>query len=166
MRRPAPLSLAEQEREEATRALEELESDIEIEESAGKKVQEEAVMVNPILNKKICDICGKLFHKKSLKKHKTREHLSQKYACEVCGVIVSSSHNLVRHFKKVHEQVGKEEQCETCGRKFKSLSSLNYHITRVHSDMVNNRVGCGKCDKLFTTKRHLNRHMRKVHNKK
>lgn len=75
--------------------------------------------------------------------------------CHICGKVLSSSTNLLRHM--MYHRPERPFECNTCGKGFKDVSNLKKHT------MIHNRIfPCHMCKKSFLRKSllalHLQRH--------
>lgn len=138
----------------------------------------------------ICDICGKrVITKRGIRKHMIDHGADEirparKHLCTVCGIWLSSGHNLNIHDKVVHKQERdfpcphcdrsfsfahhlrahinrhtgyRPHTCQTCNKNFFELSNLNEHIKSVHLNVK--RYICSICSKTFSRSGNLSAHM-------
>jgi len=87
----------------------------------------------------ICEVCGKEFQKKSMKRHlDTHEPNKPVFICDVdgCSKILSSKPNLESHQKRIHEGKVVKFPCSHpgCCKQFWSSSRLENHILKHHSE--------------------------------
>lgn len=112
-----------------------------------------------------CDICDKRLHtKRGIREHMTvhgagERRTRRKHLCTVCGIWLSSAHNLNIHDKVVHKQE-RDFQCPHCERSFSFAHHLRAHINR-HTG--NRPYSCQSCDKKFFECSNLNEHIKSVH---
>lgn len=107
--------------------------------------------VPPIL-KVTCEICGRIFTKRSyyLQHHKA-VHSGKQCRCDTCGKYFINKEILAEHSLK---HVNKSYKCTSCPRKFR-----HKHDMLVHSySHVGGRFFCEFCNKGFNRIDHLNNH--------
>lgn len=94
-------------------------------------------------DKKICDLCGKVYYTvKGFKSH-FKTHLSietPKLKCLVCEEEFRSKSTLKAHIRRRHSQA-EPEICNICQKKCKSKAALTRHIRYVHQP-----TNCYKCE--------------------
>ena len=79
-------------------------------------------------NNIVCDICGKLFSRKStLTRHiKTVDEKPTDFKCSLCVLSFTRNDNLSRHIGDVHLRV-KNFKCSRCGKLFCQKVNLKAH---------------------------------------
>ena len=108
--------------------------------------------------KAICDICGAVVIKTSLKRHK-RKH-GNLFKCSICSSKFSE-----RCALKEHERLHIEPLiCDICGKKFLSRKGMRMH-TRDHDESHKRNFLCDICNQQFDSKKHLQEHQNAKHYK-
>ncbi|XP_022244494.1 zinc finger and BTB domain-containing protein 14-like [Limulus polyphemus] len=81
-----------------------------------------------------CVVCNqKLNSRAALKRHmKIHFPSREKFACFLCGTVVSRKDHLNRHMRWQHKDL--VFICPICKRLFMSNDELNYHLTNSHKD--------------------------------
>lgn len=102
-----------------------------------------------------CDLCGKLYEKRSLKSHMMTHTGERPYKCEVCGNSFVQRIHLRTHMK-IHTGE-KNYFCETCGKMFALKSTLDVHC-RTHTG--EKPYTCPICLKSFASLTSLRQHRR------
>ncbi|XP_060566600.1 uncharacterized protein LOC132725478 [Ruditapes philippinarum] len=78
----------------------------------------------------ICDICGKIYHKKAtFAAHKLKHTGIRKFKCNICEKSFLYESNLQTHVL-VHGE--KKEECKVCGMKFTLPHHVRAHMQRKH----------------------------------
>lgn len=104
--------------------------------------------------KYICDICNKVFDKRSyLKQHAFFHTGIKKFICEICNASFSVKSNLTKH-KFTHSEL--PFKCDICEKKFVANSLLERHKM---SHFGIKPFECNLCQKKFTQKVHLVYHL-------
>ncbi|GBN03414.1 Zinc finger protein 782 [Araneus ventricosus] len=105
-----------------------------------------------------CDICYKIFSRKSRLTYHYRTHTKEKpYSCNVCNQKFSQKGNLNVHFRTHTHTKEKPYSCDACSKEFSQKSHLNRHY-RTHTK--EKPYSCVLCSKAFSQKCHLNEHYR------
>ncbi|KAL4222429.1 hypothetical protein ACF0H5_018468 [Mactra antiquata] len=108
-------------------------------------------------NKVPCDICGHMFKKRNLKRHRESHTELKLYACDYCNKGFKTRSQLYNH--KLHHNTEKSHTCHVCGKSFNNGPNLRQHI-KTHTR--ERTLKCPVCSKLFTSnyilKDHLLRH--------
>ena len=108
-----------------------------------------------------CDRCEKSYLVKTeLKKHISIAHEGQKFPCELCTDVLSSSQALKRHTRNVHEIKVKNFKCQFCGKSFKDKQTLQKH-EKIHDEIKSDP--CPQCGKVLSSNDVLRIHIRRVH---
>ena len=104
-----------------------------------------------------CKHCGKLFHYETyLREHISSVHLKIfNYQCTECGKLMKSKTGLVSHVKQFHRENNEIFTCETCGKCFKQKGNLNTHM---YSHQTQRNFICEFCHKSFKYPDQLSRH--------
>lgn len=133
-----------------------------------------------------CDLCGQLFHRYALYRHRRDVHNPTVCECELCNTKFKSQEYLQRHMQYKHGIGAKNLTCGTCNKTFRSEVSLQTHPCGSTNSMVpgdpgkeywtdnyveqqkpkqklNDRVECEYCGKSFHIFA-IYRHRRDVHN--
>ncbi|KYQ55306.1 Transcription factor IIIA, partial [Trachymyrmex zeteki] len=105
--------------------------------------------------------CTKSYTNSSHLKRHSETHISVKkvYKCKECLMLMSTLHNLKRHYKRMHSE--KKLSCKECGIAFNKRYQLVNHQAEQHSKSM---YKCDKCTKSFGTLSIFDRH-RKTHEK-
>ncbi|XP_065074970.1 zinc finger protein 732-like [Ochlerotatus camptorhynchus] len=137
-------------------------SDPEMSEQCGKKLDEEVEKAAPIVRRRfvpvrnkaqMCEICGELVPMAKLEDH-TNRHLDDKpYHCseEGCGKTFFSLTTKNSHIRTVHsEKKHKWYSCPLCSKKLRGIAVLRKHMY-IHKDNRSNphKVACSICGKGF-----------------
>jgi hypothetical protein len=122
---------------------------------------------------RVCNICGKIFENRLLRRlHSNRYNVSEQ-VCEICSMKFSSKFNLSRHLTEQHDAMkdigfhkddGNQEtsyKCKTCDRAFWYQRNLKLHEYSVHDKK--DQVQCKLCDEEFSSKGNLKRHLEEQH---
>lgn len=107
-----------------------------------------------------CDECEKVYSSsKALKRHDLSAHKKNKYSCNKCTKSFCSKESLYHHRRGIHAG-DKPYTCEECGSSFNFSHSLKLHLLK-HSGK--RPFQCKECDKTYLTANHLKMHMIGVH---
>lgn len=105
-----------------------------------------------------CDICGKLFTRKSHIEFHMRIHMNVKpITCELCGLSFRKRSNMTAHKQSVHSNVCRFA-CEVCNRQFKRKAGVLLHMTK-HTGATPYK--CEKCLRQYKSPSGLRKHRRK-----
>ncbi|XP_018402916.1 PREDICTED: zinc finger protein 572-like isoform X1 [Cyphomyrmex costatus] len=106
--------------------------------------------------------CTKSYTNSSHLRRHSETHSSMKkvYKCKECLMMISTLHNLKRHYKRVHSE--KKISCKECGINFNKRYQLSNHQAEKHSE---NMYKCDQCNKSFGTLSIFDRHQ-KTHEKR
>lgn len=118
----------------------------------------------------VCSICGIYFkNSKALYDHKG-SHLSElKYECELCGIQMKSTQDVLEHYMKVHqkERDPPEFSCSQCNKTYRQKKTLNKHFKDCHGiDSDSNKFKCDICDYRGKSKDQLKGHISWWHKRK
>lgn len=135
-------------------------------------------------SKVTCDLCGQLFHRYALYRHRREVHNPVEVTCKLCNTKFKSEEYRHRHMQYKHG-MGKNLTCGTCNKTFRSEVKLKSHqCTGPSNTMVptdpgkeywnanyvdqkpkihHDRVECEYCGKFFHIYA-IYRHRRDVHN--
>lgn len=95
------------------------------------KPKDERVWKQLPIEKRICDICFKVFkYRPSMLKHRKKHEMSGKH-CKFCDEIFDNAVKLYRHMEDKHEKE-KNIVCTECGKKFFKEWNLKMHMA-VHT---------------------------------
>ncbi|GBO09773.1 Zinc finger protein 197 [Araneus ventricosus] len=102
----------------------------------------------------VCNVCNKIFTRRSNLRSHVLIHSDQKdYACDVCGKTFLLKRSLTRH-NFVHSGLS-SYVCEICKKSFRDQHNLMLHCV-IHSD--ERHYKCELCDKQFRHKHSLDQH--------
>ena len=116
---------------------------------------EESTIVKEPSKEAICDLCGLVFPKATVKRHRARLH---KCPCKICDKIFISKPKLNIHMKSHENKTSDDFECEVCGI---TLSKLGGKVqTKLIAEHISleHRFGCTSCPKKFTSAERLNVH--------
>ena len=68
-------------------------------------------------NKDLCAVCGRLYLKKYIAKHKCRVPEPRVFECQVCNVKIAYKANIIRHYVEVHKCLKKDIPAEILSAK-------------------------------------------------
>jgi hypothetical protein len=115
----------------------------------------------------ICDICGIVLKRSSVKSHKQVVHSGVKdFTCEQCGKTFSQKNGLQSHISGVHGQniAGKYQfQCDKCDYTTVAEHKLKKHNEATHIREV--KYKCDMCNYFGYRKHGLENHINAVHKK-
>ncbi|CAG2194846.1 KRAB [Mytilus edulis] len=107
-----------------------------------------------------CEECEKVYSSsKALRRHDLSAHKKNKYGCNICDKKFCSKESLYHHKRGIHAGE-KPYTCEECGSSFNFSHSLKLHMLK-HSGK--RPFQCVECDKTYLTSNHLKMHMIGVH---
>ncbi|XP_041377910.1 zinc finger and BTB domain-containing protein 41-like [Gigantopelta aegis] len=111
----------------------------------------------------ICEVCGKVFKKNSLKSHMNNTHLDQAVPCEFdgCSSIFVTKMKMKQHYRHVHLGI-KAVKCpfEGCSYGCHSKCRMDIHYNMVHLKVRSIPCTWPGCDKRFYRDTHLAVHLR------
>ena len=117
-------------------------------------------------HERFCKECEKVFSKKEYLEHMESVHGSQKYSCEVCSKMFSSTWKLDKHLKNDHLQ----KPCSICNKEFENLKQLRSHKKTVHEIETkpkevpySSEIICEDCGQVFNYKYNLQNHRIRMH---
>eukprot|EP00088_Acartia_fossae_P062637 TRINITY_DN7576_c0_g1_i2.p1 TRINITY_DN7576_c0_g1~~TRINITY_DN7576_c0_g1_i2.p1 ORF type:complete len:603 (+),score=61.45 TRINITY_DN7576_c0_g1_i2:39-1847(+) len=109
------------------------------------------------MTRHICDICGKSFRLKHLKRHK-KTHLVDELFCALCNIHFQDKKTYLVHTRG-HKPQQKKAFCDQCGQSFSHESTLKSHM-KMHQG---EKVTCETCKRSFFDKKALGSHVCKHH---
>ena len=115
-------------------------------------------VLNPLSS--LCEICGKVIHKYSLKKHMVIHTDARPFKCDVCQKGFKCKKGLQVHMR-IHT-VERPYSCSGCSKTFRSFARVSSH-KKICSRLIppnHKPFMCDICTKRFKTKLQLRRHMR------
>lgn len=82
----------------------------------------------------VCDICGEILRKQSLRAHMITAHegRSRTHQCDMCSATFRHKYSLTYHKHKKHDPVFEMFECDECSRSFGFIRDLLNHKTKVH----------------------------------
>ena len=110
-----------------------------------------------------CDKCGKHFHSKyHLKQHMEKQHEGKisVVQCELCGKDFEDKY-LKRHIAVVHKRTEAGIKCDQCSKTFLCKAGLRTHIRLIHN-LERNHI-CKICKSSFQSATYLKQHIAAVH---
>ncbi|XP_026754178.2 zinc finger protein 761-like [Galleria mellonella] len=109
-------------------------------------------------NSYMCDICGKLCHRKGwFTRHRETHFYSLPYKCSLCPYKGRFPDTLKAHMRTHTGE--KPFQCTECSYRSSCKSNLNKHMA-IHRDK---QFKCNLCEHVFSTKRNLEVHLKHSH---
>jgi len=111
-----------------------------------------------------CDICSKIFAKKSkLEKHIETHGSKKAFSCQLCDKNFKHEQNLRLHFNKIHGENDNKKlfNCDKCGESFARIESLKKHM-EVHS-VEESPFHCKPCIRSFPDESKLDQHNKRQH---
>ena len=81
-------------------------------------------------------------------------HVVQKSLCERCGKVFENETSYKKHIENGHKEKNEEKafKCEVCSFHFDSMSDLNSHVSQKHQNM---EIECELCGKYFVSRNEL-----------
>lgn len=114
-------------------------------------------------DKKICDVCDKVYYTTvGFQKH-FRTHLKlevPKINCPLCSETLADKASLKVHIRRRHSKQ-EPQTCPHCKKQCRSQSALSAHISYVH--LFTSKHKCTMCDKAYRKKYELMGHMAAAH---
>ena len=76
----------------------------------------------------VCEVCGKVVSRITIKEHMAHHADKPQFSCEDCDKMFYTLNRLSMHKKSHLGDQGKKVMCEHCGRKFVAESLLKNHM--------------------------------------
>ena len=122
---------------------------------------------------KVCNVCGKVFDRKSSRKYHEKRYDLPEQMCEICETKCTSKYNLHRHMREQHNSMQENSPssdiqsdhsflCEICNKSFRYVRNLKSHVYSSHEQQETYQ--CRLCEKIISTRSHLKRHLEEQHN--
>ena len=124
------------------------------------------IVVNISLNNQIGQDTWKWCTKKKLNWAK----YEQPQNCHICGKMISTKSNFIRHMKTIHKGIKPMIEhefciCEFCGKGFNQSSNFTRHLRLDHKNEANIELyKCVKCNKFFKSIASRKQHYTLSHN--
>lgn len=108
----------------------------------------------------MCDLCGKIFQKRFLPRHKLMKHSPPgTIICKICFTIVPTQEELIEHKQTCVRAIF---ECYICKKRLKSKPCVKGHMRNKHEE-IESKFECQMCGFMFRRKASLEIHVKLVH---